>query len=912
MLPRKEEIRAGDLILGLPSSGIHSNGLSLARKVIPESDMAAWEEMLIPTRIYAREMDGAGAARARCSPRRTSPAAGCTATSSASSRTRSRRGSPSTGRSRRSSPRIQSAGGVSDEEMRAVFNLGIGIALIAHPADARMRSRRAARGGLRAPGHRGRCALMARLAVFASGTGSNFVAIAGGPEGGAPALPSSSCSATWRAPRCSSGRRSSGSRSSVSATRARTPRGGGKEDRPPPGEARRGPRGAGRLHEAPHPVLHRRLQGPDHQPPPQPAAEVPRRACHRGELPLRTTPSWASASSGSTRAWTPGRSCCRSRSRAAGRRACQQIEERIHALEHEWFPKVIIGMLDEIDGLAGNVRAAEARDESARPRLRGAGARAGLEACREPRACRAVFAGPGERGHRGGGNEPPGRESPGLRHRSRMPAGHTGSTACSSVPRRRSPRGSWISWPRSGIPAIGPRAGRRGWSPARRSPRRSSSETACPRRRGGVLGRGAASSAACAAQRGARLVVKKSGLAAGKGVLESSERRRAGRLRRVDSAEDTAPRGRVPRGLGGLDLRPERREGLRRASAVHGLQEGARRRHGSEHGRHGLDLPGAVGGRGAHATHPRRKSWSPTYAALAREGLALRRGPVLRAHDHRAGAEDARVQRALRRPRDPGAHAHARARSGRARRGDGAGIARPVRPGSLPRRPADAGRARPSAWWSRAAAIRRARRRAPLVTASPRRPPRSARSCSTPPPSRDASGGSPHGRRKVLHRGRPGRDLARRVGERVRGCRGGALRRRLVSARHRKEVHRERMKDVLFLIGSESDTPAVEPGLQLLSEKGMSFDLKVHLRAPQPRAARRVPEAGRSRLPGRDRRGRPLRGASRGGGLPREASRDRDPARGRMRSPESTRCFPSSSSRAACPWPRWESASRAC
>lgn len=35
------------------------------------------------------------------------------------------------------------------------------------------------------------------------------------------------------------------------------------------------------------------------------------------------------------------------------------------------------------------------------------------------------------------------------------------------------------------------------------------------------------------------------------------------------------------------------------------------------------------------------------------------------------------------------------------------------------------------------------------------------------------------------------------------------------------------MKDVLFIIGSESDTPAVEPGLQLLSEKGISFDLKV-------------------------------------------------------------------------------------
>jgi phosphoribosylaminoimidazole carboxylase PurE protein len=35
------------------------------------------------------------------------------------------------------------------------------------------------------------------------------------------------------------------------------------------------------------------------------------------------------------------------------------------------------------------------------------------------------------------------------------------------------------------------------------------------------------------------------------------------------------------------------------------------------------------------------------------------------------------------------------------------------------------------------------------------------------------------------------------------------------------------VKDVLFIIGSESDTAAVEPGLQLLSEKGMSFELKV-------------------------------------------------------------------------------------
>ena len=35
------------------------------------------------------------------------------------------------------------------------------------------------------------------------------------------------------------------------------------------------------------------------------------------------------------------------------------------------------------------------------------------------------------------------------------------------------------------------------------------------------------------------------------------------------------------------------------------------------------------------------------------------------------------------------------------------------------------------------------------------------------------------------------------------------------------------MTDVLFIIGSESDRKSVEPGLELLSEKGITFELKV-------------------------------------------------------------------------------------
>jgi len=51
---RPDTCRAGDAVIGLASSGLHSNGYSLARKVFSERAIKAglWRELLRPTRIY--------------------------------------------------------------------------------------------------------------------------------------------------------------------------------------------------------------------------------------------------------------------------------------------------------------------------------------------------------------------------------------------------------------------------------------------------------------------------------------------------------------------------------------------------------------------------------------------------------------------------------------------------------------------------------------------------------------------------------------------------------------------------------------------------------------------------------------------------------------------------------------------
>lgn len=135
LLPKKEQIRSGDPIIGLPSSGIHSNGFSLARKVIPESETELRKELLTPTRIYVKDVKkliSTGLIRA---------AAHITGGGLRNNLMRVMPDGmepdlkfdwkmPSV------FDALQQRGSIDDEEMRRVFNVGIGLALIVPREDS--------------------------------------------------------------------------------------------------------------------------------------------------------------------------------------------------------------------------------------------------------------------------------------------------------------------------------------------------------------------------------------------------------------------------------------------------------------------------------------------------------------------------------------------------------------------------------------------------------------------------------------------------------------------------------------------------------------------------------------------------------------------------------------------------------
>ena len=143
----KNNVKSGDSVIAIPSSGVHSNGFSLVRKVFANHDMSYYvpelsrtlgEELLTPTRIYVKNVlpvkdkvksiahiTGGGFYE---NIPRAIPGGLCAKINLSTIRT------PAI------FDLIMKTGGISRDEMYHVFNMGVGIVLISDRADEILRA----------------------------------------------------------------------------------------------------------------------------------------------------------------------------------------------------------------------------------------------------------------------------------------------------------------------------------------------------------------------------------------------------------------------------------------------------------------------------------------------------------------------------------------------------------------------------------------------------------------------------------------------------------------------------------------------------------------------------------------------------------------------------------------------------
>ena len=199
----------------------------------------------------------------------------------------------------------------------------------------------------------------------------------------------------------------------------------------------------------------------------------------------------------------------------------------------------------------------------------------------------------------------------------------------------------------------------------------------------------AARARAYARSLGVPVVVKADGLAAGKGVVIANDAEQADRAidemlleHRFGEAGQSRRRRRILARRGSLRARGVRGRERVGPPELAGSQARVRRRSRSQHGRHGCDRTGAVGRSGGPRAC-RARDHSPRLGWHDRRRNAVHGDVVCGYHVDGGGTEGARVQHALRRPRNAVADAAPnRRRRVRAVRGRGVGKTPRARRGS--------------------------------------------------------------------------------------------------------------------------------------------------------------------------------------------------------------------------------------
>jgi phosphoribosylformylglycinamidine cyclo-ligase len=135
----RSQARQGDAIVGLASSGLHSNGYSLIRRLVDDGKLRLTPDLLEPTRLYARAILEVADA-VRVAGKRIGGLAHITGGGLRRNIPRALPGSlaarirPSSWPQPRIFDDVARAAGISDAEMRATFNCGIGFAIVLEPS----------------------------------------------------------------------------------------------------------------------------------------------------------------------------------------------------------------------------------------------------------------------------------------------------------------------------------------------------------------------------------------------------------------------------------------------------------------------------------------------------------------------------------------------------------------------------------------------------------------------------------------------------------------------------------------------------------------------------------------------------------------------------------------------------------